>query len=165
MSSGYIEKIKVSVQLAMRGETPAAGLLSLAPHAELHQGPETLLERLNLPTRIVPFQRACDDAILLVNRVAIEWVSAGTDVESKYVRPHAYQFTREERVHVRLIGGAVFEGVLAMELPQEFNRTSDFLNSEDDFFPLTSPSGTLLVNKRRVLEVRVFGASRPARAA
>jgi hypothetical protein len=74
-------------------------------------------------------------------------------------------FTREERVRVRLIGGAAFEGVLAMELPQEFNRTSDFLNAEEDFFPLSSASGTLLVNKRRLLEVRVFGASAPARAA
>lgn len=165
MSSGYIEKIKVMVQLALLGESPAPGSLSLAPYAELHEGPETLLERLNLPTRIVPFHRTSDDATLLVNRVAIEWVSAGPEVESKYVRPHAYQFTREERVRVRLIGGATFEGVLAMELPQEFNRTSDFLNSDDDFFPLTSPSGTLLVNKRRVLEVRVYGASRPARVA
>ncbi len=165
MSSGYIEKIKVPVHIALLGEAAAAGSLSLAPYAEMHEGPETLLERLNTPTRVVPFHRTEDDAILLVNRVAIEWVSAGPEVQPIHVRPPAFMFTREERVRVRLIGGAAFEGVLAMELPQESNRTSDFLNSDEDFFPLTSPRGTLLVNKRRVLEVRVYGASRSVRAA
>lgn len=165
MSSGYVEKIAVAVQLALRGESAISGVLSLAPHAEHHDGPETLLERLDLPTRIIPFRRASDDAMLLVNRAAIDWVCAGPDVEARLIRPSAFMFTREEKVLVRLIGGATFEGVLAMEAPQEFNRASDFLNGEEDFFPLTTASGTLLVNKRRVLEVRVYGASRPARAA
>lgn len=165
MSSGYVEKIKVPVRLALRGEAAEPGCLSLSPYAELHEGPETLLERLNQPTRIVPFHRDSDGAVLLVNRVAIEFVEAAAGLDPAFVRPPAYRFTREERVRVRLIGGAAFEGVLAMELPQEFNRTSDFLNAEEDFFPLSSASGTLLVNKRRLLEVRVFSAPAPARAA
>ena len=57
MSTGFIEKIKVPVQLAMLGETPAAGFLSLAPQAEWREGPETLLDRLNAHTRVVPFHR------------------------------------------------------------------------------------------------------------
>ncbi len=165
MSMGYVDKLKLPVRLALLDQAAMAGCVSLAPNAEHHDGPETLLERLNLSTRILPFLRAGDHAVLLLNRMAIDWISTGPEVDAAQVRPPAFMFTREEHVQVRLIGGAVFEGLLAMELPEQFNRTSDFLNMDEDFFPLTSPSGTLLVNKRRLLEVRVFGASHPARAA
>jgi hypothetical protein len=60
---------------------------------------------------------------------------------------------------VRLDGGETLEGVLQMELPEGFNRVSDYLNGPEDFFPLATPDGAYLVNKHRVREVQLFRAS------
>lgn len=163
--SRYIEKLRVPVRLALSGCEPVEGHLSLSPRAELHDGPETLLERLNAPTRVVPFHRDGDGSVLLLVRERIEWVLAGPGVASPLVRRPHFQHTREEQVHVRLTGGGSHEGVLAIEMPHEFNRVSDFLNEADDFFPLQTHEGTLLVSKACLLDVRVREAGAMPRAA
>ncbi len=149
----YIEKIRVPVRLARQGAPPAVGLLALSPQAELHDGPETLLERLNAVQRVLPFQSPDNDIVLLVTRLQVEWVEAGPDVEPRLVRPAAYMPTREELVSVRMTSGEVFDGVISMEMPHEFNRASDYLNGEEDFFPLQTPEATRIVNKRCVVDV------------
>lgn len=163
----YVDKIRVPVRVALRGEQPVEGCLSLSPQAELHEGPETILERMNEISHFVPFIRASGSTCLLLTRRHIEYVEAGHDVDVALVRPQAFRTTREERVTVRLLGGASFDGVIAMEQPDDFNRTSDYLNSDEDFFPLLMSAGTLLVNKWRVLDVCVHesGAAREPRAA
>lgn len=158
---GYVEKLRVPVRVALRGEQPVEGFLSLAPRAEMHEGPETVLERINQLNRFVPFHRAADGVCVLLTRRHIEYVEAAHDVDPALVRPSAFRTTREERVSVRLLGGGSFDGVISMEQPEEFNRTSDFLNGDEDFFPLQTESGTLLMNKWRVLDVCVdAGGSR-----
>lgn len=163
--SHYVEKLRVPVRLASLGCDSVAGTLSLSPHAELHAGPETVLERLNAPTRIVPFVRAEDDGVVLLVRAHVEWVLAGPGVDAQLVRPAHFRPTREERVAVRMLTGASHEGVLAIEMPHEFNRLSDFLNGAEDFFPLQSAAGTLLLNKACVIDVRVRQAEALPRAA
>lgn len=163
--SHRIEKLRVPVRLALVGCAPVDGHVSLAPNAELHEGPETLLERLNAGTRVLPFHRAEDDAILLVTRARVEWLATGPDVAPQLVRTIHYQHTREERVRVRLLGGATHDGILAFEMPHEFNRVSDFLNGDDDFFPLLTRQGILLLNKDAVLDIHLRGAGTNRRAA
>jgi hypothetical protein len=90
---------------------------------------------------------------------------AGPQVASRLVRNPHFQHTREEYVRVRLVGGRSHEGVLAIEMPHEFNRVSDFLNGEDDFFPLQTTQGAMLINKTCVLDIRVRDAGAMPRAA
>lgn len=163
--SRYVEKLRVPVRLAAIGCEPTEGILSLFPRAELHDGPETLLERLNTRTRVVPFQRAEDDAVLLVTRSRIEWVLAGPGIDPRLVRVPPFLPTREERVGVRLGSGAVHEGLLSIEMPDHFNRVSDFLNGDDDFFPLLTAVGTMLIRKSCVIDVRVRAAGGIPKAA
>lgn len=158
---GFVEKLLVPVRLCMAGQAPYDAHLSLFPLAESHAGPETLLERLNSPTRIVPAVRAEDQSVVLVTREQVDWVEAGHEVEAELIRPAAYLLTREEHVELHLASGERVSGVLAMELPDAYNRASDFLNGDDDFFAFATSSGTRLVNKARVLEVRILSA-RPA---
>ena len=133
----YVEKLRVPVRFALLGDAPVHGEFSLAPQAELHEGPETLLERLDTPQRILPFHRTADNSVVLVTRVDIAWVEAVDAVDPHLVRPKTHRPTREEGAHVGLLEGEVFDGVLAMEMPHEFfNRASDYLNGADDFFPL-----------------------------
>lgn len=153
--SRHVDKLRVPVRLARIGAPPEHGCVSLSPYAELHSGPESLLERLNAPTQVVPFQLPGSDVVLLVMRHQIEWVHADAGTDAQLVRPATWRSTREELVRVRTVGGETFEGVLAIEMPEAFNRASDYLNGDDLFFPLRMPDGTRLLNKLRIVDVLV----------
>lgn len=148
--TSYIEKLRVPVRVSQAGLAPIDGYLALDPQAEFHVGPETLLERLNSVSRVIPFQRGEDDRTLLLSRADVEWVAADPAVAPNLVCPTNYQVTSEERASLRLASGATLEGQVQMELPEHLNRASDYINGTDDFFPLMTPFGVLLVNKLRV---------------
>ena len=152
----YIDKIRVAVRVMMPHEQPVDGAFALGPQAEFHPGPETLLELLNTHQRVLPFHRERDAAMLLVTRLDIEWVEPGRGVTDALVWPPAWHVSREERVHVRLDSGRELSGRILIELPEELNRASDFLNTPDDFFPLVTTDGVRLVNKSRLSSMRVF---------
>jgi hypothetical protein len=144
------------VQLAIAGGPGVAGWMWLSRHSEFRGGPQTLLERLNERVRVVPVVE--QQATTLVTRALIEWAEPAPGVEAELVGPAAYSVTREEHARVRLRSGEVLEGVIEMEMPQGYNRTSDFINGEADFFALRSGDRTLLVNKQRVRHVRLDAA-------
>ncbi len=148
--TSYVEKIRVPVRVSQPGLAPMDGYLSLGPQAQFHAGPETLLERLNAPSRVIPFQRGEDGRTLLLSRLDVEWVAADPAVSPLLIRPPNFQITSEEMASIRLAGGATLEGRVQMELPEHLNRASDYVNGEEDFFPLMTPFGVLLVNKLRV---------------
>jgi len=155
----YIPKLRAAVVVCQPGQEPIEGSLSLSPQAEFHHGPETILERVNARERILPFHRRQDGAVLLLSRLELEWWAAGRGVDRDLICPHTYQVTREERVQVRFTSGNEMEGLLQMELPEMLNRASDFLNGEEDFFPLVTANGVVLLNKHRVLFTRVYESS------
>ena len=156
---GYVSKLRATVVACQVGQEQMEGSLSLSPQAEFHYGPETILERLNAHDRILPFHRREDGAVLLLTRLELEWVAAGRGVGRELVCPRNYQVTREERVQVRFTSGNEMVGLLQMELPEMLNRASDFLNGEDDFFPLVTEQGIVLLNKHHVLYTRVYESS------
>ena len=157
--AGYVSKIRVAVRLAVGGLPPMEGFLSLESGTRNHARPETILEKLNSSARVIPFHRGADNAVLLVNRMEIEYVGAGDDVTMDYVMPPAYRVTLQERVRLRLTSGVELRGVLRLELPDDLNRVSDYLNTGDDYFPLALPGEVLLVNKNHVSVARLFDAS------
>lgn len=154
----YIEKIRIAVRVSMPGQEPVRGLMSLAPLAEHHPGPETLLERLNGPERFLPFERE-DGATLLLARRDIVWVAAARGTDRSLVCPRTWRVTREEHVRVRLLDGHDLDGLLQMELPATSNRASDFLNGYDDYFTLAAEAGMVLINKVRVSSMRLYEGS------
>jgi hypothetical protein len=154
----YVEKIRVPVQIAQLANEPLAGFLALAPRAQFHDGPETLLELMNAPRRVIPVQLP-DGETSLLQRDAIEWVTTDSGEAEHLVMPRNFLVTREEAVRVCLRNGQSIDGILRMELPEHLNRASDFLNASEDFFPLTRDTHTLLIHKSAVREVRLFDAS------
>jgi hypothetical protein len=146
-------KYRLPLTFSMVGGPPVAGWISLSRHSEYRHGPQTLLERLNDKVRIVPVVHS--DVTHLVNRMLIEYAEAAPGVDASLIGPAAFEVTREEHAHVRLRSGRLLEGVIAMEVAEHSHRTSDFLNGQDDFFALRCGPRTLLVNKRRVRDVRL----------
>jgi hypothetical protein len=155
----YIEKIRVPVRLSQPSYVPVDGYLALDPQAQYHSGPETVLERLNAPDRVIPFQRGDDESIVLVSRGDVEWIAADPAVASNLICPPNYQVTAEEHVRLHLVGGGKLEGKIQMELPPDQNRASDFMNGTEDFFPLLTPFGILVVNKERVSSMELSAPS------
>ena len=151
-------RYRLPVTLSVADGPPVAGWLSLSRSPELNGRPQTLLERLNEPVSVVPVTHG--DVAHLVNRTLIEWAEPGPGVEAAQIGPPA-NVTREEYASVWLRSGRKLEGVIAMEMPEGYNRTSDFINSRDEFFVLRCRDRTLLVNKRRVRELRIVRGGGP----
>jgi hypothetical protein len=157
--SEYVDKLRVAVRVSRPGQPVVEGLLALSPHSGRQPGPETLLELLDPGTGFLPFERAADDAIVLLSRQDIQWVMAEPSVDRELVRPPAFRFTREERVRVCLRSGEDLDGLIQMELPEDLNRISDYLNGPDRYFPLATRRGTYLIHKAAVREIFLYEAS------
>ncbi len=155
----FIEKIRTLVRYARPRESEAHGVMSLASATRTHDGPETILERLNAPDRVIPFETPDGRAVTLVSRLDLAWVAPRPGTDPKLIGPGTFLVTRQEQVRVRLEDGTQLEGVLQMELPEGLNRVSDFMNAPEDFFPLATADGTYLVNKSRVRDIVLFAAS------
>lgn len=155
----YVSKVRVPVRVGRALETPLDGVMCLSPSSAVHVGPETILERLNSPDRVVPFEPLSGENIRLLARLDIEWVSPNPGVDYRIIGPTTFRVTHQERVLVRLRGGESLDGVIQMELPEGYNRVSDFLNGEGDFFPIATSQGVHLVNKHAIREVTLFEPS------
>ncbi len=155
----YVEKLLVPARIALPGPEHVAGAFALSANSPFRPGPEPLLDLLNAPTRVVPFIRTGDDVVLLLSRLAIDWVEVDRSVDPAWVRPANIVVAREEHVQVRMLDGRRIEGIVAMDLPDHLNRISDFLNLPEDFTPLVTRSGIILVNKSRIAAARLFETS------
>jgi len=159
----YIEKHQAPVRVVQCGREPLQGFLVLAARTPDHEGPETVLDLLNRPGRVIPLVRDSADHVLLLTRMNIDWVAPDPLVHANLVCPSTYTVTRQERVVLRFADGEALEGLVQMVQCGESDRLSDFLNRPEDFFPLVTSGGRVLVNKNRVRETLVFQASpRPA---
>ena len=155
----FINKQWVAVRISLPGEDPLDGQLALASRSETRDGPQTVLEMLNSRARMIPFQRAEDDKVLLLSRRNVNWVVLGSGVDPLLVCPATYGASREESVHVTFTDGRGIDGRIQMELPEGMNRASDFLNCPEEFFALRSRLGIVLVNKSCVRDVLVLEPS------
>src|SRR5262249_61412728 len=113
----HVDKLLLPARIILPGLEQLVGSFALSPASAYRDGPESLLELLNSQVRVVPVLRESDDAVLLVSRLAIDWVEVSPQVDVELIRPRAFLVTREEHVQVRLINGRLVEGRVTMELP------------------------------------------------
>lgn len=158
--SKRIEKRHTPVRACVQGGEPVDGFMCLAPRAEFHDGAESMLELLNSGKRVLPFLPEDGGDVLLLTLHNIAWVLAGPGVDPAAVIPPTYIVTREERVELCFADGRVMDGVIQMEVTEDFSRVSDFLNGEPRFYPFMARVGLMLVNKRAVSRVRLLESKR-----
>jgi hypothetical protein len=85
-----------------------------------------------------------------VNRGRVALVEPGDDVAPELVSTASSPVFRREEVTLILADGEEIGGRIAMDLPDEFSRVSDFLNFPQSFFALERPEGTVIVAKEHV---------------
>ena len=151
----YVQKLRVGVEVATSTGPRLTGWIAVSPASAFHDGPESLLDRLNSGDQVFPLEGG-EAGVLLVNPADVEWVKPEEGTIEELVRREAIGPTREERVRLRFRSGAELEGLLCFELPPNLNRVSDFLNGAEPFYALETMDGLFLVHKRNVCTTRLF---------
>ncbi|MDP6528240.1 MAG: hypothetical protein QF819_05090 [Gemmatimonadota bacterium] len=145
--AGAIPKRSVLVRIRMADGETREGMLYLDYIDAIHRGEQTLLDKLNDDYPWFPLGDATDGTTGIVNRSQVVLVEPGKGTPAEALRTPATGTFREESVTVELSGGEKIHGRVAMDLPEEFSRVSDFLNFPECFFALETSDGPVLIAK------------------
>lgn len=126
--------------------------LSLHLNAEMHEGNETVLDRLNDPNLFLPLRVSGDLPVVFMNKIQIVRVDApqegGTPVD-----PEHEAETNTQPIKVQLINGMQLQGTVRIDGPRGRRRLSDFLNTQPAFLPLVGPELLHLLHKRFIVRI------------
>lgn len=136
----------------MEDKTTFEGTLFLHLSAESHDGPETVLDRLNTPDRFMVLGVAPDGPVVILNKAQIIRVDLPVEDGSKEAGD-LLPPTDVEHVLVRLINGEQLSGTVQVEGPMGRQRLSDFLNAPTAFLPLQGPARVHLLQKRFISRI------------
>ena len=146
----YIPKRRVQVTYwcADLGAAEGHVFLDLDPSGTRHQ---TLLARLNTPSRFLPVATGEEGRIELVSRVRVVRFAPGPGVLQSDVFTRGFTPSREVEAEVTLADGCTIAGHVWMPLERPSQRLSDFLNLRDrEFFVLLRGLEIQLVNAAAV---------------
>jgi hypothetical protein len=155
--SHVIPKREVPVRIHLATGEVLSGVMFLDFIDVIHRGEQTLLDKCNDDYQWFPL-RMRDGTTEIVNRNRVVLVEPGDGLPEELVRKESGGVFRREAVGVRLAAGRMMEGRIAMDLPDEFCRVSDFLNFPQDFFALETETGPVLVAKHHVVALRALEA-------
>ena len=147
--SHAVPKREVPVKVHLSDGRSSIGSVFLDYIDVIHRGSQTLLDKLNGDATWLPMREG--SGIAIVNRARVVTVEPTEGMDPDLVRKDSAAVVRRESVSVRLIGERTLSGRIAMDLPDEFSRVSDFLNFPEDFFALETDHGPVLVSKQHVL--------------
>ncbi len=157
----YIPKRQVPVRYwcADQGESAGHMFLDLDPAGNRHQ---TLLSRLNAPTRFLPVASGPEGAVALVSRSSLVRVVPGEGMLQSDVFTRGFTPSRECDAEVWLRDGTAVRGRVWMPLERPSQRLSDFMNQRGrDFFVLLVGREVQLVNAAAVSRLAFAEAAEP----
>lgn len=156
MPDKVVSKLWVAVRLAQAQLVPRDGWFQLFPdHAALGR-PETVLELLNSPRFVIPFLRREDEAVVLLVRENIDWVAIGPGAEPHLILPPDGRTALQQRVDLAFLEDRRITATVRWGDYLAKERLSDHLNGPEQFIAAEAAFGTLIVNKRRLREVRIL---------
>jgi CheY-like chemotaxis protein/Zn ribbon nucleic-acid-binding protein len=128
------------------------GALFLHLNAETHEGPETVLDRLNDPNLFLTLSVAGDSPVVFLNKIQLVRADLPPEahpLETSELLEHA----SVERIRVQLINGEQLTGTVVIEGPAGRRRLSDFLNTHPAFLPLQGSEHLHLLHKRFISRI------------
>lgn len=150
MSEFRIEKIRQAVTVTLATGKQLTGEIFLQPTARYRSGPQHPAELFNEPEPFIPVSVA--DELLLVAKdqvMTVQFADDSADTDSEGVEEE------EASVDVVFSDGSETGGQLRLETRVERPRLLDFLNDDHQrFLTLRSPQGVILINRRRIAQVR-----------
>jgi len=161
--SHVVPKRKVASRIRLTTGETIDGSIFLDFIDPIHRGEQTLLDKLNGESLWLPLLTG--SGVQMLNRDRIVLLEPGDGVPPPIVRREDSPVFRRERVTVNA-GDRTLDGLIAMDLPDEFCRVSDFLNFPDAFFAVETDEGPVLVSKRHAVMLTPHeqppAATRPA---
>ncbi len=151
----YIPKRRIPVAYWSADTGAAEGqiFLDLDPSGSRHQ---TILAKLNSPSRFLPVATGPNGRIELVSRVRLLRLVPGPDVLHSDVFTRGFTPSREEDAEVWLTDGSSVTGRVWMPLERPSQRISDFMNHRGrEFFVLLRGREVQLVNAVAVARMSV----------
>ncbi len=148
--TGVIPKRQVAVRVRLVGGEERRGVVFLDFIDVIHRGEQTLLDKFNDDYAWFPFLRADGSGVEILFRDLVTQVEPDQGISAELVRKENSPVFRLESVALEVVDGRRLEGRIAMDLPDEFSRVSDFLNFPQNFFALETREGPILVSKRHV---------------
>ena len=110
-------------------EATFEGTLFLHLSAESHDGPETVLDRLNTPELFLVLSLADTSSVVLLNKAQIIRVDVPAEAGA-HEAAAALQVADVEHVRMRLINGEQLEGTIHVEGAAGRQRLANFLNAQ-----------------------------------
>ena len=158
----HVSKLRAAVRLSQPHRDPRDGWFLLFPDFDESGRAETVLELLNSPRLVIPFIQNEDEGVRLLVRDNIDWVAIAAGVDAGLVFPPDRQAAQQQRVELCFLDERKLEATIRWGDGTSGVRLSDFLDSRDPFVAADAGFGTLMVNKRRIREVRIVeGNSSP----
>ncbi len=148
--AGVIPKRKVAVLLRLSSGEERRGSVFLDYIDVIHRGEQTLLDKFNDDYGWFPFLASDRAGVEIMNRDLVTQVEPGEGVPAELVCRENSPVFRREFVTIALVDGRHVEGRIAMDLPDEFSRVSDFLNFPQNYFAVEMAGGSILISKRHV---------------
>jgi hypothetical protein len=147
-----VPTLSVDVTLLLsdgRREEVSLFLSTLSPH---HPGSETLDEFFNAERQFLPVRSRTRDRSFLVNRDEVLLAEVPSDAPALF-RTEGWVSSSVDFVRLELESGVAVEGTLAMALPSETPRISDFFNLKESFLVVELGDKMVYANKRRIISV------------
>jgi hypothetical protein len=151
----YIPKRRLSITYWCADSGVADGqiFLDLDPSGSRHQ---TILAKLNSPSRFIAVASGPDGRIELINRTRLLRLVPGPEVLQSDVFTRGFAPSREEDAEVWLTDGSSVSGRVWMPLERPTQRISDFMNQRGhEFFVLLRGREVQLVNGVAVARMAV----------
>ncbi len=139
----HIEKLRLPVVLVTSDSVRVSGDLFVQPNSRHRVGHECVPELLNGPENFLPLATLQDRILLLAKRQIRELLVAREDVEAP-----EWEVGTPSAVRVRLAGGTVHSGMVAIERSAASQRVLDYLNKLSlRFLQLSTDEGVVLINR------------------
>lgn len=146
-----IEKSRIPVVVTLAHGEELAGDMFAQGYAALHYGPERPTDILNDPKEFFPLALG-DNETLLISKSSVREVNALSSSRDDWRLLPAW---RQQRLEVRMTGGAVCSGTVDLEVPGDSPRLIDFLNKmPEQFLTVLTSDGARLINRRFIVSVR-----------
>ena len=125
--SQIIPKRKVEVRIHLVTGECLPGIVFLDYIDVIHRGEQTLLDKFNDDYSWFAMNTAEGGGLAILNRDHVVYVESEAGLSPALVRKENSPVFRRERVTLRLPNDRTLTGRIAMDLPDEFSRVSDFL--------------------------------------
>lgn len=135
-----IETLKKRAVVTMDDSSSLSGCFFVSPKSSHHEGPETLYELLTGDRKYLPFDWD-GEGVVLLQKGSIATVR----LEEKEINKHT-PFQKKLRTRISFLSGETLEGKVFSDLPKEYLRLSDYLNSNNPFFYIQVGDDDYLVN-------------------